>query len=483
MKSALPVVLAALCLSFIAGCSGSSSSGGGITPTPPPTPSTANEWTWESGSSGLPAVGVGQSGVYGTLGAASATNVPGGRYFSVSWTDSSDNLWLFGGGGIDSSGTFGILNDLWEFKPTTKEWTWVGGSDTANASGVYKTQGTASSSNVPGAHDGSVSWVDDAGNLWLFGGYGYDSIGTKGLLNDLWEFNPTTKEWTWVGGSDTVDASGVYGKQGTASGSNVPGARDESVSWVDDAGNLWLFGGYGYDSTGTEGFLNDLWEFNPTTKAWTWVSGADTAGATGVYGKQGTASGSNIPGSRIGSVGWLDKSGNFWLFGGMGFNRAMHNDLWEFNPTTKEWTWVSGADTTGATGVYGTLGTAATGNIPGARLASVGWIDSSGNFWIFGGQIYNQSSGTFAQMNDFWKFNPDTKEWTWVSGSDTAGATGVYGTLGTAATGNVPGARLASASWIDNSGNFWLFGGNGNYTSGNVTTVVYYNDLWKYQPQ
>jgi hypothetical protein len=35
------------------------------------------------------------------------------------------------------------------------------------------------------------------------------------------------------------------------------------VSWVDAAGNLWFFGGDGYDSTGAQGYLNDLWEFEP----------------------------------------------------------------------------------------------------------------------------------------------------------------------------------------------------------------------------
>jgi hypothetical protein len=52
----------------------------------------------------------------------------------------------------------------------------------------------------------------------------------------------------------------VYGAPGTASG--IPGARGDAVSWIDSAGHLWLFGGYGYDSTGTvAGGLNDLWVY------------------------------------------------------------------------------------------------------------------------------------------------------------------------------------------------------------------------------
>jgi hypothetical protein len=39
------------------------------------------------------------------------------------------------------------------------------------------------------------------------------------------------------------NASGVYGTQGTAAASNVPGARYSASSWIDSSGNLWLFGG------------------------------------------------------------------------------------------------------------------------------------------------------------------------------------------------------------------------------------------------
>jgi len=41
---------------------------------------------------------------------------------------------------------------------------------------------------VPGARQDAVSWTDSAGNLWLFGGYGVDSLGNTGNHNDLWKF-------------------------------------------------------------------------------------------------------------------------------------------------------------------------------------------------------------------------------------------------------------------------------------------------------
>ena len=50
--------------------------------------------------------------------------------------------------------------------------------------------------------------------------------------------------FTWVGGSNTPGASGVYGTQGVAAATNVPRARDGGVTWTDSSGNLWLFGGF-----------------------------------------------------------------------------------------------------------------------------------------------------------------------------------------------------------------------------------------------
>ncbi|MFZ0798139.1 MAG: kelch repeat-containing protein [Terriglobales bacterium] len=473
---------------ILTACGGSSAGGGS---TPPPPPNGAKEWAWMSGSNTANAIGV-----YGTQGVASASNVPGARSGSVSWTDGGGNLWLFGGWGGDSTGTFGELNDLWEFSPTAKEWTWMSGSNTINATGVYGTLGTASASNVPGARDSAVSWTDSSGNFWLFGGEGYTTTGGfGGFLNDLWEFSPTTKEWTWMSGADTPNASGVYGTQGVASASNVPGARGSesggaALSWTDKSGNLWLFGGSGYDSTGTNGGLNDLWEFNLTAKTWTWVSGSNTANAFGVYGTQGVASASNVPGARSYSVNWTDRSGNLWLFGGSGLGAVGSSgydldDLWEFNPTTKEWTWVNGSDTGGIAPVYGTEGVASTNNTPGGRDSAVSWTDSSGNFWLFGGFDYDGPSGangTNEYLNDLWEYNTTSKEWTWVGGSNTGGASGVYGTLGVASTRNVPGARGSegvAVTWTDSSGNLWLFGGVGYDSTGTWGEL---NDLWRYQP-
>jgi hypothetical protein len=273
-------------------------------------------WTWVSGSSS-----VDQYALYGTKGVAAALNVPGSRYQSISWIDASGNFWLFGGYGCAASG-YGVLNDLWEFDGTN--WIWVSGSDFPDQSGVYGTKGVAGPNNVPGGRECPISWIDASGNLWLFGGGGC-AVDGYGWLNDLWRFDGTN--WTWVGGSNGVNQCGVYGTKGMAAASNVPGARRDSVSWIDVTGNFWLFGGWGYAASGTNDYLNDLWKFDGTN--WTWVSGSDALNPSGVFGAKGLAGPNNVPGGRGGSISWIDGSGNLWLFGGSD-SIGQLNDLWKF---------------------------------------------------------------------------------------------------------------------------------------------------------
>jgi N-acetylneuraminic acid mutarotase len=434
-----------------------------------------HKWMWASG-----AETVDQTGVYGTQGTAAATNVPGSRVGGVSWRDSSGRFWLFGGYGFDAQGYRDRLNDLWMYDPSASAWTWVAGGDTIDAAGVYGTRGVAAAGNVPGARNGAAAWVDADGNFWLLGGLGYSGTGDLGHLNDLWTFEPSSGLWTWVSGGSGIDAAGIYGTEGVAGASNVPGARLGGASVVDADGRLWLFGGFGHDASGEEGWLDDLWMFDPDTARWTWVSGLDANGQKGVYGTKGTADAANVPGGRYLANAWFDTGGNFRLFGGEGLDnlgaRGYLNDLWKYDPAAGQWTWISGVGTAGATGSYGTVDVASTSNLPGARVAAVSWTDGNGGFWVFGGYGVDSASAT-RWLNDLWTYDADSGEWNWVSGSSIGGADGVYGTLGTADSGNVPGSRYSPVNWIDAQGRLWLFGGYGADSKG---TGGLLNDLWSF---
>jgi len=468
-------------ISSVTGCGGSLSGNTYTTMTTNAsctvTASFSAAFTWISGSDTADAVGV-----YGTQGVAATSNVPGGRHGPITWTDAAGDLWLYGGYGVGSP----ILNDMWKYSPSSGQWTWVSGSDTPDATAVYGTLGVAAATNTPGALGSSAYfWIDASGNVWVFGGYGYDSTGTRGWLNALWEYSPTSGLWTWSGGSTTNGATGVYGTQGVAASTNYPGAR-AGGGWKDSSGNVWLFGAYGYDSTGTLGSLNDLWEYSPSTHQWTWVGGSNTVNAKGVYGTQGVAASTNVPGARYSNAIWTDASGNVWLFGGIGYDstgtQGSLNDLWEYSQATGMWTWVCGSNTVNAIGVYGTQGVAAATNVPGARYGTTPWVDAASNLWLFAGVGYD-SNGTPNSLNDLWKYSPSNHQWTWVGGSNTVNATGVYGTQGVAAATNVPGARDNMVTWTDVGGSVWLFGGEGLNLTGADPNAAEWNDVWKFPTQ
>ena len=88
-----------------------------------------------------------------------------------------------------------------------------------------------------------MSWTHGSGDFWLFGGNGYEPDTTAGYLNDQWEFNPSSGEWTWRNGSSTYSQSGVYGTLETPAAGNTPGGRNFASGWTDKSGNFWLFGG------------------------------------------------------------------------------------------------------------------------------------------------------------------------------------------------------------------------------------------------
>jgi N-acetylneuraminic acid mutarotase len=477
------------------------------------------QWTWMSGSNIASQSGSVWPGVYGTQGTPAPGNGPGARDDAISWSDSSGDLWLFGGEGYDANGNGGDLNDLWRF--SKGQWSWMSGSNLVNQFGVYGTKGTPAPGNTPGARVWASTWTDLEGNLWLFGGLGNDANGMKCQvtfvceLNDLWKYSGG--EWTWMGGSNVADESGIYGSEGTAGPGNIPGARDSATAWTDAAGNFWLFGGNAFDSRVNPqvyGDNNDLWEYSGGE--WTWIDGPELAGESGSYGTLGVAAASNIPGCREGANGWIDKTGNLWLFGGENIfcsgGGGKLNDLWEYqgwstsgphtypNPPA---TYTVGGTVSGLSGSglvlqddsADNLAISADGSftfataLPSGDAYSVSILTQpSGQYCTVANGLGNVSSNVTSVQVSCIGFTAGHNVWTWVSGSQAVNQAGSYGTLGTAAPGNVPGARENASSWLDKSGDFWLFGGNTGSFSDNLIgpggqEYLWFfdlNDLWKY---
>ena len=61
--------------------------------------------------------------------------------------------------------------------------------------------------------------------------------------------------WTWKGGSNLANQNGNFGTLNVAAATNVPSARGFSTV-QNISGNIWLFGGFGNDSAGTQDNLS-----------------------------------------------------------------------------------------------------------------------------------------------------------------------------------------------------------------------------------
>ncbi|HWE83850.1 MAG TPA: chitobiase/beta-hexosaminidase C-terminal domain-containing protein, partial [Terracidiphilus sp.] len=494
-------------------------------------PST-NEWAWMGGSSFTS-----QMPVYGTMGTPAPGNTPGAASGGYStWRDGSGHFWLFGGGYYDPGVNENIaVNALWEFDPSSNEWAWMGGSSTIGSclppdpwnitcghAGVYGALGTPAAGNIPGSRSGASTWTDSKGNFWLFGGGGFDSTGNGGELNDLWVFNPSTNQWTWRGGSSTVNQVGVYGTLGTPAPDNIPGPRSSAVTWEDGSGHFWLYAGVGLaDSRGFPTVFDDLWEFNPSLNEWAWMGGSNTNPSCssycplyGEYGTLGSPAAGNIPGERSSAASWTDSNGNLWLLGGSAASEKATsidlNDIWEFNPSLNEWAWMDGSHPyTGGdpnacknhypraivcAGSYGTFGIPSAGNLaPGRDSASI-WTDSDGHLWLFGGNgcIWPGSDydPTCGQFNDLWEYLPDgaptpaTPTFSLSSGtytspqtvsiSDSTPGAVIYYTLDDS-TPKASSARYSAPLTISNAGTvIKAYAGELGYHNTEVTNIKYW---------
>jgi hypothetical protein len=63
-------------------------------------------------------------------------------------------------------------------------------------------------------------------------------------------YNITSQMWTWLSGSNTVDAVGVYGTKGVSSVNNYPGSRSgHSMVFHPSLNCIFVFGGVGRASS------------------------------------------------------------------------------------------------------------------------------------------------------------------------------------------------------------------------------------------
>ncbi|GGH71440.1 Kelch repeat-containing protein [Phaeocystidibacter marisrubri] len=439
-----------------------------------------SEWVWISGQTTInshnPSV---------TAGTPSSNNFPGGREGAAMWIDESGgdiSIYIFGGAAYDSNILFGECSDLWKYSVNNGTWTYVKGGLTRIWGGSYGTKGTSASGNYPGARQNASYWQSPiTGKFYMFGGRGYNGGGYC-QLNDVWEFDPSTELWTWVSGSSGQCAQTTINQSSVYHPSNIPGARERTATWVVDS-VVYIYGGLGYGNTSTYGHLSDMWKYSMVSNKFKPIEGNTATYAVNIkssYGTKGVENGSNLPGGRETPLFWVEDNTKLMLIGGAGYDQSSFGnlaDVWSYDISTDDWTWVGGQSGLNRTPVFGTKGVQNSTNLIGSVYRGVAWKDgNSSDVFVFGGAAKDKS-GLFGEINALWKYDVSSNSWIWFKGDDDRIAGGIYGTQNIAGSTWNPGPRSASAIWMHDNGDLYLFGGVGITSNG---VRGYLNDLWKY---
>ncbi len=303
----------------------------------------------------------------------------------------------------------------------------------------------------------------------------------KGYWDSLYAFGTLPSgqlSWKLLRANKTVNSVGRYGVFQSMSVNNFPSARAGSCMDFVTSSHAIMFGGRGIDSTGKEGFLNDLWVSEDMVQ-FGWYAGEKYRN-----GKTKMTHPDATPSARWKhACGAHPESKSFVVFGGVGehpdnpHESAILDDVFIYSENG--WTFVAGGEHS-QTPDY-TNKNAKLRN-PGSRADHASAVVEN-LFYVFGGQsvIANEDKTTTeAMMADLWSFDLKGHYWTYVSGSTLANARGEYpSAIGTGGEGFGPGARVGAAMAFNQLTNeLFVFGGFGyGYVPGKTG---YLNDLWSY---
>lgn len=327
---------------------------------------------------------------------------PGSRAYSVSWTDSSGNLWLFGGIGYPLNSTHrSKLSDVWKFDTTTLTWEWIIAPDKPLPADYINNLNTTGSHPYPAARIYTGAADDGAGKLWIFGG----EQGSPLNLNDLWSYDTTARAWTFHAYQGIPVWGSATSYRSYYEGANVyPGSRQNPACWVDDAGDFYMFGGKGSNHTYGLFALNDLWKYDVSENKWELKTQPGQIGSGGTFASQpnGVYSGENqVPGAREKMVAKKDSKGNFILFGGSNSDRG-YSDLWMYQPSLEKWSFLSQRNQWSETEVLNERESYVGDLIrPGRRISNTGWISKSPD------ELYIFAGGYNLVWSDLWKLPLD----------------------------------------------------------------------------
>ena len=342
-----------------------------------------------------------------------------------------------------------FLNDLHFFV----EWMWLRGSNMGNQPSSLERKDSAGHSD-PGSRAGAASWKDHHGNMWMFGGQGYDHHDTEmaHVLNDLWMFNSTAQLWKLVhaGGNGSQPHSGMR---------QVPSPRWGAAACGVGGIVMIVFGGE--DANGDE--LYDTWIFEIKTRKW-----------LPLYIRKKDGKRPEHPEGRVDMTSWC-QGDKLIVFGGLGNHRTPLDDMWLFSLRTLQWNKVTQIINTKEV-----INSPSPVLFPEHRTGASSWAGRNRQWFMFGGnKAPNQFKGFESHrdselIGDMWSFEisvgnaskRNTATWTHIYSDDHKGQPG-------------PVARQHATSWMDYNGFLWVFGGQNMVDR----TTHFLSDSWKFHPK
>ena len=368
-----------------------------------------------------------------------------------------ESLYLFGGAfpkygspaGPGDLKTLGVLNDLWRFDLRR-------GADSESASPNQKPSSGENCWKLLEADNGRAvfepsakrpcgrvlpCWIVAHDRFYLFGGLTAYARGWKTrLLNDLWCYDPASREWTLL----EADDGRMLDRPTQVSGGRPTALAAMGTCLVGD--KIYCFAGWGGKQPSVV-LSSELWSFDVNTRRWEHLGNGDT--------------GQLWPPKRYcpALTAW---GGKLYLWGGRDTQDRrpqFYNDLWEYDPEQAGWKQLS-ANQPGGVSQQSTL--------PIARYA-MGHAQVDGHWYIFGG--FGSERGNSPQLNDLWRLDLRDKTWTLVEPHD--------GSKDFTSSARRPCVRRVPAmTGTDNS--VYMFGGL-DLTSGPDENgpLIGFNDLWQ----
>jgi hypothetical protein len=283
--------------------------------------------------------------------------------------------------------------------------------------------------------EGAALWYskyDDS--LYTFGGY---STYKKCVGNDLWKFNLSALEWTWISGDLNCTASGrkpLAGAKGVFAAGNRPGAKLTPSYWKSDSEKrLFVFGGRGAYSDSvfsTNANLpnqywdhgDDVWEYDLVNQQWAWIKGSLFRSALAL-----STGNSDLltPGWSVEATFGTDIDDNLWVIGSGNSGSYL---LWKFTNKFRSWEPVSEIN------IEGTPAT--------RRFGAIFHIGRNTLIVAGGFDIFSMNN----RYQDIWMFEKQSKKWRFISGFES------YNNIVTNITNNdgvnIPGIGNSSSSMI-----------------------------------